>query len=97
MAQHECSVIERPIGDKNMNLDELQAAVAGCASKLRKAAKHPENRDELIEASHAYSDKLQELQTRCDHADVKTEVVETGRFPFIAVRESCLFCEKEIP
>jgi hypothetical protein len=80
-----------------MNLDELQAAVAGCASKLREAAKHPENRDELVEASHAYSGTLQELQTLCDHADVKTEVVETIRFPFIAVRGSCLFCGKENP
>jgi acyl transferase domain-containing protein len=63
-----------------MNLDELQAAVAGCAYKLQDAAKNPANRAELIEASHAYANTLQELQTRCDHADVKTEVVETGRF-----------------
>jgi hypothetical protein len=78
-----------------MNLDELQAAVVGFAHKLREAAKHPENRHELIEASHAYAKTLEELQTCCDHTDVKTEVVETRSFPFVAVMRSCLYCGKD--
>jgi hypothetical protein len=80
-----------------MNLDELQAAVVGCACKLREAAKHPDNRNELIEASHAYAKTLEELQTCCDHTDVKTEVVETRSFPFIVVTRACLYCGKESP
>ena len=85
------------VGTKTMTLDELQATVAGCASKLREAARHADNRKELVEASRTYAKTLNELQTSCAHADMTTEVIETSRFPFIAVPRSRLFCGKEIP